>query len=140
MAAIDLNDVRQTIEERVNAELKKAPVVPVLFNNVPYTPSADSWVQCLVNFGANNYLTLGGTTGSANMIDGVVVFNIFSPIGTGSGENIEIATRLRDLFNRVIVSGLYFDAAAGPDIQPVSSPQNYFQSQIRITFETVEQL
>ncbi len=140
MAAIVLNDVRQVIEERVNAELKKAPVIPVVFNNVPYTATKNSWVQCLINFGSNSYLTLGGTTGSANLIDGIVVLNVFTEIGLGAGENLEIATRLRNLFNRVIVSGVYFDAANGPDIQETSSPQNYFQSQIRITFETVEEL
>tara|TARA_R100000458_G_C8252287_1_gene228992 strand:- start:546 stop:968 length:423 start_codon:yes stop_codon:yes gene_type:complete len=140
VAAIVLNDVRQVIEERVNAELKKAPVIPVVFNNVPYTATKNSWVQCLINFGSNSYLTLGGTTGSANLIDGIVVLNVFTEIGLGAGENLEIATRLRNLFNRVIVSGVYFDAANGPDIQETSSPQNYFQSQIRITFETVEEL
>jgi len=140
VAAIVLNDVRQVIEERVNAELKKAPVIPVVFNNVPYTATKNSWVQCLINFGSNSYLTLGGTTGSANLIDGIVVLNVFTEIGLGAGENLEIASRLRNLFNRVIVSGVYFDAANGPDIQETSSPQNYFQSQIRITFETVEEL
>ena len=140
MAAVVLNDVRQVIEERVTAELKKAPTIPVVFNNVPYTPTKNTWVQCLVNFGSNTYLTLGGTTGSANMIDGIVVLNIFSEIGLGAGANLEVASRLRNLFNRVITSGVYFDAANGPDIQETSSPQNYFQSQIRITFETVEEL
>ncbi len=140
MAAIVLNDVRQVIEERVNAELKKAPVIPVVFNNVPYTATKNSWVQCLINFGSNSYLTLGGTTSSANLVDGIVVLNVFTEIGLGAGENLEIASRLRNLFNRVIVSGVYFDAANGPDIQETSSPQNYFQSQIRITFETVEEL
>ena len=140
MAAIVLNALRQVIEERVNAELKKAPVIPVVFNNVPYTPTKELWVQCLVNFGSNTYLTLGGTTGSANMIDGIVVLNIFSEIGMGAGANLEVASRLRNLFNRVITSGVYFDAANGPDIQETSSPPNYFQSQIRITFETVESL
>ena len=58
----------------------------------------------------------------------------------GAGANLEVASRLRNLFNRVITSGVYFDAANGPDIQETSSPPNYFQSQIRITFETVESL
>ena len=140
MAAIELNDIRQTIEERVVAELRKAPVIPVVFNNVPYTATDSSWVQCLVNFGSNDYISLGGTTGSANLITGIVVLNIFSEIALGSGANFELATRVRILFNRVIVSGIYFDAPAGPDIQPASTPENYFQSQIRITFETVESL
>lgn len=140
MAAVDLNDVRQVVEERVNTELASSPAIPVVFNNVPYSPSDSKWVQCLVNFGSNTYITLGGTSGSANMIDGIVVLNIFSEIGLGAGDNLEIATRLRNLFNRVIVSGIYFDAANGPDMQETSSPANYFQSQIRITFETVESL
>ena len=80
MAAADLNTVRSTIESRLATELASSPSIPVVFNNVSYAPTPNSsWVQCLLNFGANNYLTLGTTAGSDNRIVGVTVLNIFTP-------------------------------------------------------------
>jgi hypothetical protein len=121
MAATDLNTVRSTIESRLATELASSPSIPVVFNNVSYSPTPDtSWVQCLLNFGANNYLTLGTTAGSDNRIVGVIVLNIFTPSGVGSGANFTIAKRIRDLYNRINVSGVYFDAPIGPEVVSAS--------------------
>lgn len=141
MAAANLNTVRSTIEARLATELALAPVIPVAFHNQPYTPTpGTSWVQCLVSFGSNNYLTLGGTTGSSNSIIGVVVINVFTPKGVGPGANYTIAKRIRDLYNRVIVSGVHFDPPTGPEVLASPAPEGYFQSQVRMTFETFEDL
>ena len=105
MAAANLNTIRATIESRLATELALSPAIPVAFNNVSYAPTPDSsWVQCLLNFGTNNYLTLGGTTNSDNRITGINVINIFTPVGVGSGANFTIAKRIRDLYNRMNVS------------------------------------
>ena len=86
MAAADLNTVRSTIESRLATELALSPAIPVVFNNVSYAPTPNSsWVQCLLNFGANEYLSLGGTSDSYNRITGVAVVNIFTPKGVGAG-------------------------------------------------------
>ena len=138
--AADLNTVRSTIESRLATELGSSPPIPVVFNNVSYSPTPDtSWVQCLLNFGANNYLTLGSTAGSDNRIVGVIVLNIFTPSGVGSGANFTIAKRIRDLYNRINVSGVYFDAPIGPEVVS-ASPEGYFQTQVRVTFEFIEEL
>ena len=140
MAAADLNTVRSTIESRLATELASSPSIPVVFNNVSYSPTPNSsWVQCLVNFGASEYLSLGGTSNSYNRITGVIVTNIFTPKGTGAGANFTIAKRIRDLYNRIIVSGVYFDAPIGPEVVS-ASPEGYFQTQVRVTFEFIEEL
>ena len=140
MAAADLNTVRATIESRLATELASSPTIPVVFNNVSYAPTPNSsWVQCLLNFGANEYLSLGGTSNSYNRINGVIVANIFTPKGVGGGANFTIAKRIRDLYNRIIVSGVYFDAPIGPEVVS-ASPEGYFQTQVRVTFEFIEEL
>ena len=140
MAAANLNTIRATIESRLATELALSPAIPVAFNNVSYAPTPDSsWVQCLLNFGTNNYLTLGGTTNSDNRITGINVINIFSPVGVGSGANFTIAKRIRDLYNRMNVSDVYFDAPIGPEVMS-ASPEGYFQTQVRVTFEFIEEL
>ena len=60
MAATNLNTVRSKIECRVKDEMEGgAPPIPVVFSNVSYKPKANkSFVQCLVSFGKNEYLTM----------------------------------------------------------------------------------
>ena len=137
----NLNTIRATIESRLATELASSPAIPVVFNNVSYAPIPNSsWVQCLLSFGANEYLSQGLTTDSQNRIVGVIVINIFTPAGVGSGANYTIGKRIRDLYNRVIVSGVYFDAPIGPEVVGTPAPEGYFQTQVRVTFEFIEEL
>ena len=141
MAAADLNTIRSTIEGRLATELAGSPVLPVVFQNMAYEPTPNSsWVQCLTTFGSSEYLSLGGTTDSDNRIVGLVLVNIFTPQGVGPGSNYVIGKRVRDLYNRVIVSGVYFDAPVGPEALATPAPEGYFQTQVRVTFEFIEEL
>ena len=135
MAAVVLNDVRQVIEERVNAELKKAPVIPVVFSNMAFdSTTEDTFVQCQVSFGSGSYLAKG-----VNVVVGLVTLNIFTEEGIGAGSNFTIGKRLRDLYNTITVSDVIFDSPVGAEII-ASSPEGKFQTQIRITFEIYEEI
>ena len=141
MAAADINSVRATIEGRLATELAGDPAIPVVFHNMAFEPTPNSsFVQCLTTFGANQYLSQGLTTNSQNRIVGLVVFNIFSGKGVGPGANLVIGKRIRDLYNRVIVSGVFFDAPSGPEVLVSPEPEGYFQTQVRVTFEFIEEL
>ena len=141
MPAANLNTIRQTIEARLSDQLDDSPAIDIAFGNVSFTPTADtSWVQCLVTYGENEYLSHGGTTNSQNLITGLLTINIFTATGVGSGANYVIAKRIRDLYNRVIVSGVYFDAVNGPSVLANPAPEGYFQTQVRVTFEFIEDL
>ena len=140
MAATDLNTVRSTIEARLATELASSPAIPVVFNNMTFDSTAeDTFVQCITSFGENSYITQGGTTNSDNLINGLVLLNVFTEEGLGAGSNLTICKRLRDLYNRITVSSVIFDAPIGPEIL-TSSPQGKFQTQIRITFTIYEDL
>ena len=140
MAATDLNTVRSTIEARLATELASSPAIPVVFNNMAFdSTTEDSFVQCLTSFGSNEYLTQGGASNSDNLISGLVLLNVFTEEGIGAGANFTICKRLRDLYNRITVSSVIFDAPIGPEIL-TSSPEGKFQSQIRITFNIYEDL
>ena len=140
MAATDLNTVRSTIEARLATELASSPAIPVVFNNMTFDSTAeDTFVQCITSFGANTYITQGGTTDSDNLINGLILLNVFTEEGLGAGFNLTICKRLRDLYNRITVSSVIFDAPIGPEIL-TSSPQGNFQTQIRITFTIYEAL
>ena len=140
MAAIDLNTVRSTIEARLATELASSPAIPVVFSNMTFDSTAeDTFVQCITSFGANEYLTQGDSSSATNNIVGLILLNVFTEEGIGSGSNFTICKRLRDLYNRITVSNVIFDAPIGPEILS-SSPQGKFQTQIRITFNIYEDL
>ena len=140
MAATDLNTVRSTIEARLATELASSPAIPVVFNNMSFdSTTEDTFVQCITSFGANSYITQGGTSDSDNLINGLVLLNVFTEEGLGAGSNLTICKRLRDLYNRITVSSVIFDAPIGPEILN-SSPEGKFQTQIRITFTIYEDL
>ena len=140
MAAIDLNTVRSTIEGRLATELASSPAIPVVFNNMAFdSTTEDTFVQCQTSFGSGNYLTMGGSANSTNSVVGLLLINIFTEEGIGSGANLVIGIRLRDLYNNITVSNVIFDSPIGPEILS-SSPEGKFQTQIRITFEIYEDL
>ena len=140
MAAIDLNTVRSTIEARLATELASSPAIPVVFNNMAFdSTTEDTFVQCVTSFGSNEYLTQGDTSNAFNNIVGLLLINVFTEEGLGAGSNFTICKRIRDLYNRVTVSNVIFDAPVGPEIF-TSSPEGKFQTQIRITFNIYEDL
>ena len=140
MAATDLNTVRSTIEARLATELASSPAIPVVFNNMTFDSTAeDTFVQCVTSFGSGSYLTMGGSANSTNNVVGLMLLNIFTEEGIGSGANLVIGKRLRDLYNNITVSNVIFDSPIGPEVL-TSSPEGKFQTQIRITFEIYEDL
>tara|TARA_R100001440_G_scaffold31239_1_gene49609 strand:- start:859 stop:1281 length:423 start_codon:yes stop_codon:yes gene_type:complete len=140
MAAIDLNTVRSTIEARLATELASSPAIPVVFNNMAFNSTTeDTFVQCVTSFGSGSYLTMGGSANSTNSVVGLILLNIFTEEGIGSGANFVIGKRLRDLYNNITVSSVIFDSPIGPEIL-TSSPEGKFQTQIRVTFEIFEDL
>ena len=140
MAAVDLNTVRSTIEQRLFTELNEAPIIPIVFNNMPFESIAENtFVQSTISFGTGEITSQGNQTTANTLIVGLLTLNVFSQEGVGFGENLTICKRLRDLYNRITVSGVIFDAVVGPEIiaQP---PEGKFVTQMRITFETYEAL
>jgi hypothetical protein len=131
------NDVRAAIEGRIAAEMAALPAYPVSYQNVPFTPPNHTpWVQVFIRFGDNNYATLLPTGGVGfNRQTGTLVMNVFTPQGQGAAVNFGIAERLKDLFDRVKLSSIIFDAASGPAQVVPAAPEAYYQTQVTITFE-----
>jgi hypothetical protein len=131
------NDVRAAIEGRIATEMTSAPSYPVAYPNVPFTPPNNTpWIQVSLLFGENSYATLIGPSTGFNKQNGVLLINVFTPVGVGAAPNYTIAERIKDLFDRQTVSSIIFDAASGPNVITPSEPEAaYFQTQITITFE-----
>ena len=67
-------------------------------------------------------------------------FQISQKVSRIAGANFTIGKRVRDVYNRSTVSGVIFDAPTGPEVMAPPSPEGYFQTQVRLTFETFEDL
>jgi hypothetical protein len=130
------NDIRAAIEGRIATQMALSPAYPVSYQNVPFTPPNNApWVQVSIRFGDNNYATLLGPSTGFNRQTGTLVLNVFTPQGQGAATNYTIAERLKDLFDRIKLSSIIFDAASGPAQVTPASPEPYFQTQVTITFE-----
>jgi len=142
------NNVRAAIEGRIATQMAIAPVYPVSYTNVPFTPPGNApWLQVSIRFGDNAYATLLPTGGVGfNRQNGVLVVNVFTPIGVGAAANYTIAERIKDLFDRAKFSSIIFDAASGPAVVQANAIETgvsassglsaaYFQTQLTATFE-----
>lgn len=133
-----LNDVRAAIEGRIATEMASSPAYPVSYQNAPYVPPNNStWLQVQFRFGDGAYLTLLGPSPGFNRQNGVVVINIYTPIGVGAGANFTIAERVKNLFSRVKLTAITFDAPSGPAQVLPAEPEAFFQTQITVTFSAI---
>lgn len=137
---MSLNTIRAAIEGRIATEFAAAPVIPVSYQNVPFTPpNNSSFIQVFVGFGDQNYLTLLAPATGFNRVNGALTVNVFSPRGVGPGANLTIAQRVIALFSRLSLQNIRFDAANGPNAITTPSPEGFYQTQVTVTFEAFEQ-
>lgn len=142
---MSLNTIRAAIENRIATEFAVSPPIPVAYQNVPFTPPNNtSWVQAFITWGDSAYLTVltesdRGTGDGFDRRNGALTFNIYSPRGEGPGAALTIAQRCIDLFSRLQLLNIKFDAASGPRTIEPAAPEGFYQSQVAITFEAYEQ-
>lgn len=132
------NDVRAAIEGRIATEMALSPTYPVSYQNVPFSPPNNTpWLQAFIRFGDSGYATLlplGATTKGFNRQNGVLTINVYTPVGLGTGANLVIAERAKDLFDRAQFSSIIFDAASGPSQVTPAQPEPYYQTQLTASF------
>lgn len=142
---MSLNSLRALIEGRIATEFALAPVLQVAYQNVPFTPPNNaSWIGTGILWGDSAYLTIltSATRGTGDGFDrrnGVLTFDIYTPRGEGPGAGLTIAQRCIDLFSRLQLQNIKFDAANGPNPIEPAAPEGFYQSQVTITFEAFEQ-
>ena len=68
------------------------------------------------------------------------MFNRIYRGGVGLGNNLTLAKRMRDLYTRVKLNGIFFDPVTGPSVLENAAPEGFVQSVMSIPFETFENL
>ena len=140
---MSLNTIRAAIEGRIATEFAESPALQVAYDNAPFAPPNNaSFIQARIDFGASSYVTilkLGSSNGGRDRRNGALTLDVFSPVGQGPGAGLTIAQRCIDLFNRVKLNDIIFDAASGPRTIELARPEGYYQTQVAITFEAYEE-
>lgn len=130
-----INTIRATIEQRIAAEMALAPPYPVHYGNTPFNPPNNSpWLDVAIRFGDDAYATVS----NFNRQNGVLVINIYAPIGTGAAIAFTIAERVKALFSRINTGGIIFQAGNGPSQVMPAAPDAYYQTQVIIPFEAYQ--
>lgn len=128
-----LNHVRRVLEQRVATEF--VGVVPVYFGNIQVKPPNNTaWVWFAINFGDASYESLDGL----DWVNGVAQANIFTPVASGHGLALTLGDRLKGLFNRVQVSGVYFRPANGPRAVAQEPTSAWAQMSVSVQFVAEE--
>ena len=128
MALPDLQLIRRTIEQRIATEFVD---VPVYFGNQQTSPPNNAhWLWCGINFGDSSYQSLDGL----DWVDGVAQVNVFAPVASGTGTALDLAQRLKGVFNRIRVSGVYFRPANGPRTVAQQAMSAWFQMAVSVAF------
>tara|TARA_R100001510_G_C7554730_1_gene137094 strand:- start:93 stop:518 length:426 start_codon:yes stop_codon:yes gene_type:complete len=141
MSAVDLNTIRKNIEGRLLKELKKAPPLTIVFNNIPFKPlTDDTFILSEIEFTQSEYIDFVSNPKKSNIINGQLTLNIFTKDGVGVGASLTVATRLRNLFNRVDEDNIFYEAPNGPAVLQNGSPEGYLQSRMTIDFQVFEEL
>tara|TARA_R100000773_G_scaffold34442_1_gene29433 strand:- start:351 stop:776 length:426 start_codon:yes stop_codon:yes gene_type:complete len=141
MTAVDLNIIRKNIEGRLLSEFRKAPPIPVVFNNIPFKPlTDDTFILSEIEFTQSEYIDFTSNPKKSNIINGQLTLNIFTKDGVGVGANLTVATRLRNLFNRVDKDNVFYESPNGPVLLQNGSPEGYLQSRMTIDFQIFEEL
>ncbi len=117
-----------------------ADVTPVSWPNVAFKPPAiDSrklWAEIHVLWGSTFVSTMGGPGEGQNSIPGVIHVTIWGPKDRALGAVLEKTDVVRDMFNRVVFSGVKCRAPDGAVV--IEDDPEWVQAVVRTGFEVVE--
>jgi hypothetical protein len=129
-----LDTARAAIEGRIQTLWALSDNTTIAWPNQPTSPPATgTWIQPTILWGDGFIQTKNGR----NTIAGLLNINVYGEPGKGWGPVSQTGDSVRDLVNRVEVSGVRFGAPSGP--RPVPSPDlKWVQANVRIPFTVDE--
>ena len=110
--ASDLNSARDTIEARIKTLWEAGLNTKVAWENIKTDPpNTGAWIKVNILWGDTELSTKNGR----NTTTGLIQIGVFSPSNTpGTGLLHTVADAVRDMFNRLEVSGVRFGTPSGP--------------------------
>src|SRR3990167_1199590 len=129
-----LDTARQTIESRIKTLWAADENTTIIWPNDPRDPPASgTWIESTILWGDGFVSTKNGR----NTIAGGVSVNVFGQAGNGFGPVTQSADGVRDMINRVEVSGVRFGAPSGPRTVP-NPGSKWVQANLSVPFSVDE--
>lgn len=122
-----------TIRARFNTEFPLVRAsVPIAWDNVAYEPTPQTpWVRLTIVEGEGELAGLAGKGANLYRHRGVVIIQIFVPIGDGDGLARAIADDIATIFRGQLVAGVHFRA---PSARRVGPDEAWWQLNVRIPY------
>ncbi len=129
-----LDTARDTIEARVKTQWEAGLNTTIAWENIKTDPPATgAWIKVNILWGETELSTKNGR----NTITGVLQISVFSPSETpGTGLLHATADAVRDMVNRIEVTGVRFGTPSGP--KPAVASGRWLQRVVDIPFTVDE--
>lgn len=144
--ASDLKSKAGAVLKRIE-ENWDTDAVPISWPGRPFDPPDGPWMRVTILWGDGTIATIGGAgSGAENDIAGVLVAQLFDRPGGGAGAIESYADDFRDLFNRIEVEGVRFDAPSGPKAGPgranigPETDERWIQRTVDVPFEAEDEI
>lgn len=99
MASITQTGIKDAIKARFNTEIEVAHDVLVQYDNVTLDNPDDAlWVRLSVLFGTSDKKSIGSLGANVSRHPGVVMVQIFAPIGKGDKDSFDLVDKVKAAF------------------------------------------
>ncbi|HUS74347.1 MAG TPA: phage tail terminator-like protein [Sedimentisphaerales bacterium] len=101
--------IANAIRSRFKAQVADALSLGTQYDNQKYdNPDNAKWCRLTVKFGETLQKSVGSPTGNRGRTPGVMIAQLFGPVGKGDGALLEVADAVETAFKRVTDTGVTF--------------------------------
>ena len=130
--ASSLAEIRSSIRVRWNDEIRGGHLLDTQYDNQNFTPPVDNlWCRLSIRFGVSRQISFSATV-SRFRYPGVIIAQLFLPIGLGDGLLTEMADNINDSFRSKDAGGVIYWT---PYINSIGVFEGFWQENVTIPFQ-----
>lgn len=123
---MSISNLRLNIESHLSTNFT---TYPIKYENVAFeTPTNSPWVACHIK---RNKLPTPELNQASYEVNGILIFQVFTPLNSGTVTSNAILDQLAGLYNDQIISNIWFHDA---DITDVGNGETWYQVNLSIPF------
>lgn len=129
---MNFETMANTIRSRFSAQIATPESVPTQYDNHNMEPPDDQlWVRLTIVPGDSSQVSIGGDSNNRYRNVGVMIAQIFLPIGHGDQEAYQLADKIKTAFNSKSDSGVVFKTTS---IARVGKTNSWWQLNVKCPF------
>jgi len=123
--------IASTIRSRFKTLIATPHSLPTQYDNENETKQTDLWCRLSILFGDSFQASIGAPSSNRYRDTGVVVAQLFLPLGKGDKQLYQTAGYIKTAFKSVSVSGVVFRT---PSVKRVGRSENFWQVNVSCPF------